>query len=69
MTFSNEMRQAAKIIRNRKPETMGGIFECAKADGKSNGEAWDIVDSHYSNLSNPDYRAACGYSPMETGHD
>ena len=62
--FTDDMKAAAAIMRERKPATMGGIFECAKADGKDNGEAWDIVDAHYANLNNQDYRAAAGLKPL-----
>lgn len=58
--FTRLMREAATIMRDRRPETMGGIFECAKADGKDDGEAWAIVDSHFANFQNQDYRAAAG---------
>lgn len=59
----SDKTEAAKIIRQRKPKTMGGIFDCARADGKTIGEAWDIVDAHYANVRNDkDYRAACGYT-------
>lgn len=66
-TFTNEMREAAKIMRERKPLTMGGFFECAKlVDGygleENEKDAWSIVDAHYKNLLNQDYRAVAGLS-------
>ena len=64
-TFTNEMRDAAKMMRERNPGSMGGIFECARADGKTDSEAWDIVDVHYANITNQDYRAAAGYQPVK----
>ena len=67
MTFTNEMREAAKIMRERKPETLGGILECAMLiDGygleENEKDAWLIVEAHYDNLRNQDYRALADMS-------
>ena len=60
MDFTDDIRLAAKINRERKPATMSGIFECALAEGCDYGRAEDVVNAHYQNLQNQDYRALAG---------
>ena len=64
--FTYEMKTAAKIMRERKPETMDGIYQCALVEANDNQSlAEEIVNAHYQNLSNQDYRAVAGMKPLE----
>ena len=60
MNFTDDIRLAAKIMRERKPATMGGIFECALAEGCDYERGWNVVNAHFRNHQNQDYRAVAG---------
>ena len=72
-------KEAAKIMREWKPKTMGELFGIARGktvakgeemtlflcekDDDENGYAWKIVDTHYANLRNSEYRTLAGLGP------
>lgn len=75
------MTEAARIMRDHKPKTIGDMFGIARGravnqenalgaflddDSDENGHAWSVVDAHCANLSNPEYCAAAGITCKQT---
>lgn len=68
-------KEAALIMRLYRPKTGGEIFSIAKGRVDAgdaprmmgecvNEHAWAVVDAHYANLNNLEYRASAGLGPV-----
>lgn len=72
------IEEAARIMRTYQPKTLGDLYDLAckqvvrkdsslspSEDNYTTQYATDIVDAHYANLKNNDYREEAGLSRLE----